>query len=190
MASSRKTTRRQFLRGQAAVEALQGLVDGTAPPLPEPPSVAAASSSAGTYLMQISRRAMATDFEIFLNAQQHGRATESALQALDLVEELEGQMTVYRPHSEVMGINRRAADGPVLVESRLFAVLQLARQLASETDGAFDITTGPLSQVWGFYRREGQLPDPESLQQAFFAWAINGWNWMTKGTRSGFFGEA
>ena len=50
-----------------AVEALQDLVGGgvPAPPLPEPPSVAAALSAAPTYLMQISRRAMATDFEVF-----------------------------------------------------------------------------------------------------------------------------
>jgi len=166
MATQRKTTRRQFLRGRAAVEALQELVGSGAAPLPSPGSVAAASSAAAAYLMQISRRAMATDFEIFLNAAPHGRATQSALQALDLVEELEGQLTVYRPHSEVMGINGRAADGPVAVEGRLFALLQLAVNLSCATGGAFDITAGPLSQVWGFYRRAGQLPDAESLQQA------------------------
>jgi len=164
MADQRKTTRRQFLRGHAAVEALQDLAGGVAP-LPAPP-VAAAPSTAPAYLMQISRRAMATDFEIFLNAARHGQATQSALQALDLVEELEGQLTVYRPHSEVTGINGRAADGPVAVEGRLFALLQAAVNLSCETGGAFDITAGPLSQVWGFYRRAGQLPDAESLQQA------------------------
>lgn len=164
MADQRKTTRRQFLRGRAAVETLQDLAGGVAP-LPAPP-VAAAPSTAPAYLMQISRRAMATDFEIFLNAARHGQAMQSALQALDLVEELEGQLTVYRPLSEVMGINGRAADGPVAVEGRLFALLQAAVNLSCETGGAFDITAGPLSQVWGFYRRAGQLPDAESLQQA------------------------
>ncbi|NLF70546.1 MAG: FAD:protein FMN transferase [Candidatus Anammoximicrobium sp.] len=167
MAAQRKTTRRQFLRGRAAVEALQDLAagDGLAP-LPEPATVAATSSAAPGYLMQISRRAMATDFEILLPAVQHGRATEAALQALDLVEELENQLTVYRPGSEVMAINGRAADGPVAVEGRLFALLQLALTLSRETVGAFDITAGPLSQVWGFSRRAGQLPAAEALAQA------------------------
>ncbi len=164
MSDQRKTTRRQFLRGRAAAEAIQDLAGGVAP-LPTPP-VAAVPSTAPAYLMQISRRAMAADFEIFLNAARHGQATQSALQALDLVEELEGQLTVYRTHSEVMGINGRAADGPVAVEGRLFALLQAAVNLSRETGGAFDITAGPLSQVWGFYRRAGQLPDAESLQQA------------------------
>ena len=138
-------------------------------------SAVAKSSAAPTYLMQISRRAMATDFEIYLNAGQHGRAAEAALQALDLVEQLEGQMTVYRPHSEVMDVNRRAADGPVAVEGRLFQILQLAVRLSQETGGAFDLTAGPLSRTWGFYRREGQLPDAESLQQAL---ARVGYRWL------------
>ncbi len=175
MAARRKTTRRQFLRGRAAVEALQDLAGGAAEPFSAPPAAATESSAAPAYLVQISRRAMATDFEIFLNAAQHGRDTESALQALDLVEELEGQLTVYRPHSEVMGINRRAADGPITVEARLFALLQLAVNLSRDTGGAFDITSGPLSQVWGFYRRAGQLPDAESLQQALLR---VGYRWL------------
>jgi thiamine biosynthesis lipoprotein len=167
MTFQRNSTRRQFLQGQAAVNALRALVDTGDPSAPLSPSSAPAESSAAPgYLVQVSRRAMATDFEVFLNAGQQGRATEAALQALDLVGELEAQMTVYRPHSEVMDVNRRAADGPVAVEGRLFGILQLAVQLSRETGGAFDLTAGPLSRVWGFYRREGQLPDAEALQQA------------------------
>ncbi|MCU0874269.1 MAG: FAD:protein FMN transferase, partial [Pirellulaceae bacterium] len=113
MSSQHKSTRRQFLQGRAAVNALQALVDAGDPSasVPAPASAAAKSPAAPSYLLQISRRAMATDFEIYLNAGQQGRATEAALRALDLVEQLEGQMTVYRPHSEVMDVNRRAADG-------------------------------------------------------------------------------
>jgi len=116
--------------------------------------------------MQISRRAMATDFQVYLNVGQHRQGPDMALKALALVESLEDQMTVYREHSEVMEINRRAADGPVRVEARLFAVLELALRLHQETGGAFDITSGPLSKVWGFYRRQGLFPEEAALQQA------------------------
>jgi len=167
MTSPRKSTRREFLRGRAAADALQSLVDAGDPPVPLPaPPAARGDSATASYLIQISRRAMAADFEIYLNAGKHGRATEAALRALDTVEALEAQMTVYRSHSDVMDINRRAAEGPVAVEGRLFGILQLAVQLAQETGGAFDLTAGPLSKTWGFYRREGRLPDPEALQQA------------------------
>ncbi len=172
MNTPRNSTRREFLQGRAAVDALQALVEPRTPVVPPADSVgglaAASAESSGDsgYLIQISRRAMAADFEIFLTADNQGRGTEAALRALELVETLETQMTVYRPDSEVMDINRRAADGPVGVESRLFDILKTAQQLSRETDGAFDITSGPLSKVWGFYRRQAQLPDPEILQQA------------------------
>jgi thiamine biosynthesis lipoprotein len=64
-----------------------------------------------------------------------------------------------------MEINRRAARGPVSVEPRLYEVLRVAVQLHEETEGAFDITSGPLSKVWGFYRRRGQFPDKEALAE-------------------------
>jgi thiamine biosynthesis lipoprotein len=105
------------------------------------------------------------DFQVYLDAIRHKRDTEPALEALELVEKLETQMTVYREHSEVMDINRRAATTPVIVEARLFGLLRLAVTLYEETEGAFDITSGPLSKLWGFYRRSGQVPDEIALRE-------------------------
>jgi thiamine biosynthesis lipoprotein len=88
------------------------------------------------------------------------------LEALAMLESLESRMTVYRDHSEVMDINRRAANGPVRVESGLFGLLKIAVDLHRDSEGAFDITSGPLSKLWGFYRRRGQFPDQVALQEA------------------------
>jgi thiamine biosynthesis lipoprotein len=109
---------------------------------------------------------MATDFQVFLDAVRHKKDTGPALEALELVERLEDQMTVYREHSEVMKINRDAAERPVHVEPRLYGLLQVAVELYEQTEGAFDITSGPLSKVWGFYRRRGQFPDREALSDS------------------------
>ena len=167
MSAKRSSSRRQFLKGQAAADALADLVDGSLkdsglaegrgglPPV-----------RADSYLVEFGRRAMACQFEIFVNAGQYPRATEAALAALDLVDELEEQLTVYRPSSEVMEINRSAAAGPVVVERRLFELLQFSQALFDETGGAFDITSGPLSKVWGFYRRQGAIPDEQALAGA------------------------
>ena len=109
---------------------------------------------------------MACEFEVYLNAGQHPAAAAGALAALDLVDALEAQLTVYRETSEVMDINRRAAVEPVAVEPRLFQLLQLCLRLNAETGGAFDITSGPLTKVWGFYRRQGAVPTAEAIEQA------------------------
>lgn len=75
-------------------------------------------------------------------------------------------MTVYRDHSEISRLNQTAAEYPFAVEPRLYEMLKQASHLHVETGGAFDITSGPLTKVWGFYRRQGQLPSDDSLREA------------------------
>ena len=128
MASQRPSTRRDFLSGQAAADALADLAEHGALP---------AEDRQDAYLVQIGRRAMACQFEVFFNAGQHADATEAALRALDLVDELEAQMTVYRETSEICHINRQAARDAVHVEPRLFQLLEYACRLSSETAGAY-----------------------------------------------------
>jgi thiamine biosynthesis lipoprotein len=83
-----------------------------------------------------------------------------------MVERLEEQLSVFRESSEVSHINATAHLQPVSVEPRLFVLLQWAVQLHRDTNGAFDITAGPLSQAWGFKRRSGAIPTPDKLEQA------------------------
>ncbi|MEX2175189.1 MAG: FAD:protein FMN transferase [Pirellulaceae bacterium] len=154
-----KSTRREFLTGHSAVEALGDAVIGSPPPLAPP----AAQSGGHSYLLSVSRDAMACEFEVLLDARQHPAAADAAIAALDLVEQLEAQLTVYRESSEISAINRRAAGEAVEVEPQLFDLLVRGRDLFVETAGAFDISAGPLSKVWGFYRRQGQMPSHEEV---------------------------
>ena len=119
-----------------------------------------------SYLLHLTRRAMACEFEVYFNAGQYEHAAESAMEALDLVELLEDQMTVYRNHSQVSLLNRLCAGEPQLVEARLAGLLQRSLELHQITDGAFDITSTPLSREWGFFKREGILPDEQTIKAA------------------------
>jgi thiamine biosynthesis lipoprotein len=154
MPTSRKSTRREFLRGRAAVDALQEVAAAAVPPL---------ETHQENYLTRFSRRAMACEFEVILNAGQYPHGGEAALAALDLVDELESQLTVYRDDSEVSRLNQSAHLHNVELEPRLFALLKRAAEISCETEGAYDIASGPLSKVWGFYRREGRVPDHSDL---------------------------
>jgi thiamine biosynthesis lipoprotein len=108
-------------------------------------------------LLRAARRAMATTFEVLLPFGTP-MALEAAEAALDEIDRLEAQLTVYRDDSEISQINHRAYAGPVRVEESLFALLNLAVKITAETNGAFDITTGPLIKAWGFYRHTRRLP--------------------------------
>ena len=167
MTSRPSSTRREFLSGQSAADALADLANraadavggaGDAVDLPEPAST--------PYQIRLGRRAMACQFEVLLNVRQYADAATVAMEALDLIDELEEQMTVFRESSEIMEINRSATAGPVIVESRLFQLFELAVELHRQSGGAYDITSGPLTKIWGFYRRQGAVPTSDSLQAA------------------------
>src|SRR5215831_17318538 len=72
-------------------------------------------------LLRIGRRAMATGFEIALPLGTP-HALQAAEEGLDVVNQLESQMTVYRDDSEMSRINRHAAISLMPVESQLFAL--------------------------------------------------------------------
>jgi FAD:protein FMN transferase len=163
MAERSRQSRRDFLSGKSAVDALGDALAGPAPELPPP---AGLNQQPGSHLLSVSREAMACLFEIVFDAAQYRDRTDVAVDALDVVERLEAQLTVYRDTSEVMALNRQASEAPVVVEEHLFGLLQRAVDLSRQTGGAFDITAGRLSQVWGFYRRQGRMPSAREVAEA------------------------
>ncbi|HEY8460298.1 MAG TPA: FAD:protein FMN transferase, partial [Blastocatellia bacterium] len=108
---------------------------------------------------------MACRFEVTLPLEDQG-GVSAASQALDEVDKLEDQLTIFRQSSEVSLINREAAAGPVRVEQSLFSLLLLCSELCRETGGAFDIASGPLSRCWGFLRRQGRIPELNEIEEA------------------------
>lgn len=164
------------MRGWAAVDALANAVAGSELEKTDSAAGVAALRRPATPapLLSLQRRAMACDFEVQLAANRHDGATRHALAALDLLEALEDQLSIYRPHTEVMRINREAANGPVQVEPRLFALFSLAAELHAETGGAFDLTTGALSAAWGFSKRAGRMPTDDEISGALARTGMDG----------------
>ena len=116
--------------------------------------------------VQVARNAMATRFEIALYGEDAVSLRAAAEEALDEVQRLENQLSLYRPDSEISHLNARASDEAVRVPPELFRLLEQARRLHDETEGAFDITIGPLMRAWGFVADSGHLPDEKILEQA------------------------
>jgi thiamine biosynthesis lipoprotein len=126
------------------------------PPAPPPADEVA--------LLRLSTRAMATRFEMVVPFDTDN-AVEAATAAFELLAELEDQLTVYRPHSEVCRLNRLAPTRPVRVEEGLFELLSQAARISSDTEGAFDITAGCLIKAWGFFKGPRRVP-PEGERRA------------------------
>ncbi len=116
-------------------------------------------------LVTVSRPAMGSYFEVRLRSSTPG-AVDLACRALDLIDALEAQLTVYRDDSEVSRLNATAHLNPVEVEPGLFHLLETAVTLSEQTEGAYDVTAGPLSEAWGFVRGPRRVPDPAALAEA------------------------
>ncbi len=114
-------------------------------------------------LVRCGWRAMATNWQILLPLEHAD--IELARAAFELLDELEDQLSVYRDYSEVSLLNRAAVWGPVRVESRLFTLLQLARSIWEQTNGAFDLAIGRLIRAWGFFKGPRRVPTLEELRQ-------------------------
>jgi thiamine biosynthesis lipoprotein len=103
---------------------------------------------------------MATTFEVVMPCGTPF-AAEAGEDALDEIDRLEAQLTVYRDDSEVSRLNRHAPLSWIPVEDGLFELLGQSARLSEQTAGAFDISVGALIKAWGFYRRRGRVPSEE-----------------------------
>jgi thiamine biosynthesis lipoprotein len=163
MTESFDVTRRDFLSSRgavaAAVAAGAALAEEPETPVPSP------SVRRETPVVSLSRTAMACRFEVYLPAAEGTRLSRAAA-ALDEVDRLERQMSIYREDSEVSRINRRAAVRAVRVEHGLFRLFQLAQRITRETGGAFDIAAGALVRAWGFVRGPKRVPSDAELAEA------------------------
>ncbi len=79
-------------------------------------------------------------------------------QGLEEARRLDEMLSNYKPASEWSMVNREAANGPVRITPELFQLLAACVEYSRESEGAFDITVGPLMKVWGFYKGSGHLP--------------------------------
>jgi thiamine biosynthesis lipoprotein len=117
------------------------------------------------YWLHISRAVMACRFEITLPVSETN-GVNVANQALDEADRLEQQLTIFKETSEISFINKNAAANAIKVSPSLFQFLLLCQSLYRATEGAFDITSAPLSRCWGFLKRQGRIPDFQEIEIA------------------------
>ncbi len=115
---------------------------------------------------------MGTEFKILLYAPDEETADKAAAAAFTRIADLDATMTDYQPTSELMRLCAKSGGDPVKVSDELFFVLSKAEETSRISDGAFDVTVGPVVQLWRKARRTRKMPDPEKLAAAL---ALVGW---------------
>jgi thiamine biosynthesis lipoprotein len=108
---------------------------------------------------------MGTLFSVTLYAPDADTATAAAEAAFRRVAKLDRMMTDYDPKSELMQLCQRPVGEPTRVSPELFEIIGESLRVARETDGAFDITVGPMVRAWRAARKSKVLPTTEEIAE-------------------------
>jgi len=110
---------------------------------------------------------MGVPFRIVLYAPEKISADAAVDAAFARIKQLNDSLSDYDTDSELSRLSQTAGSGKVVrVSDDLWRVLERAQEFARETDGAFDITCGPVVSLWRKARREKKLPDVAKLDEA------------------------
>lgn len=164
------SSRRDFLTGRALTRAVGAAGEELADALVVPPP------SRGPNLV-LRTTAMACDFDVILNPDGPPDQVRAASEALDLVQSLEDQYSVYRSDSELSRLNRIAGTRRVQVEPALYRLLRRAADLSARTENAFNPVAGSLIQLWRRCRTADRLPTEEECAEAVRCCDVESIDW-------------
>ncbi len=110
--------------------------------------------------------AMGSAYSVAVYGDDRTRMEAAVDAAFEEVRRLDQMLSNYKPESELTELNHLAAERPVQVTPELFSLLSACVEYSRESEGAFDITVGPLMKVWGFYKGTGRLPHRAEIRGA------------------------
>jgi len=110
--------------------------------------------------------AMGTGITVVAYGDDRFRLQAAVTAALDEAKRLDELLSNYRPVSEWSLLNKTAGQQSFRASKELFDLLQVCRRYTDASDGAFDISVGPLMKVWGFYKGSGRFPHRAEIRTA------------------------
>lgn len=110
---------------------------------------------------------MGVPFQVVLYAENPAKAHAGARAAFKRVADLNQILSDYESESELNRLTRTAGSGQIVpVSEDLWRVLRRAQEISRLSDGAFDVTAGPLISLWRRAHRQREMPGQERLEQA------------------------
>lgn len=127
------------------------------------------NSSVEKYPFNFSGPTMGTSFSIKASQLPEGVKVYRLEKLINRrLTEINQRMSTYIPDSELSLINNSKSTGSQFISPELFKLISTAQEISVLTGGAYDITVGPLVNLWGFGpdKIQNQVPTDEAIQQA------------------------
>ncbi|GAA0178139.1 FAD:protein FMN transferase [Clostridium sediminicola] len=84
----------------------------------------------------------------------------------NILNDIEEKMSINIEESEVSKINKNAGKSPVMVSHETFEVIKRGEYYSNLSEGNFDITIGPLVQLWGIGSESAKVPSQKEIDKA------------------------
>jgi FAD:protein FMN transferase len=107
---------------------------------------------------------MGSPFNIIMYCSDSVQSVKAAAACFSLVDSLNQAMSDYLPNSELNNLNNNAGSGKwIPVSEHLLKILKLSEGAFYRSEGAFDITIGPVSKLWRKVRNANIFPDSSEV---------------------------
>lgn len=105
--------------------------------------------------------------DTFVDQKLSGADSKRAVETVNqLLLDFENRISVYRSSSEIAGINQNAGVAYVKVSPETFQLLKTAKEYCALSKGLFDITIGPLTDLWNITGANPRVPDEREIEAA------------------------
>ncbi len=125
-----------------------------------------ADSSEGLDRYEWTAPSMGTSLEMIVYARDEAQARRAMDSGWDEIERLSKIVSNYDDQSEISQVCAKAYDNPLPISSELATLLRESRRWHRVSEGAFDITLGPLTRLWRQARKTQQLPSDREIERA------------------------
>lgn len=86
--------------------------------------------------------------------------------AFDVIRDVEGKMSLNIEDSEINKINNKAFAAPFVMSDETAFVMRKGYEYSDLSDGHFDITIGPLVDIWGIGSENARVPSDSEIDNA------------------------
>jgi len=132
-----------------------------------PPGTPSSTKSDDLRRFEFHRKQMGVPFAVAFYACDEEAANKAISAVWSRIEHLNSLMSDYDSNSELMRLCRDSGPGkPIEVSTELFFVLSKSIEVSRLSNGAFDVSVGPLIKQWRRARRQKELPDQQQLSEA------------------------
>ena len=113
----------------------------------------------------ISKKLMGSAFELKIVCKNQSQADHLLELGIKEIERIEDLISEFRNNAFTSKINQNAGIRPVAVPSEVYQLTERSLKLSAFTQGAFDISAGPLKKLYRFKNQDFNFPNKSTIQK-------------------------